>query len=110
MLVDPPFVKVIWLDAWVDSDNPVSIEDIKLHHKPTVVETLGWLLLQDEEGLSIASERYEGFFRGRGFIPAGMLKSVTPYQLTLPKPKRLRRSKNETPSPPNPPPDPESNG
>lgn len=96
---DPVFVKVIWHDAWVDSDNPVSIEDVRLHHKPTVVETLGWLLLQDEVGVSIASERYEGYFRGRGFIPAGMILSVTPYKLIKPRVPKLVKDSTSTETP-----------
>lgn len=83
------FVEVEWLDAWQDAENFQSAHGITLTHKPLVVKTLGWLMVRDEIGVSIANERTHEAetetFRGRTFIPHGMVQSVTPYRLVRPR-------------------------
>jgi hypothetical protein len=63
-------VVVRWNDAWVDGTDPVSLADAAATHKPKVIETLGWILKEDEVGISIANEHYadEETYRGRTFI------------------------------------------
>lgn len=80
-------VLVKWHDAWTDADQPISIEDASLHHAPTVVETIGWLLLETPAGVSLANERYDDSFRGRTFIPGGMVVSISPFKLVKPRKK-----------------------
>lgn len=53
----PPFVIVLWNDAWSDATASVTISNAHDTHKPLVMETRGWLLVDDERGVSIASER-----------------------------------------------------
>lgn len=79
----PTLVQVEWHDAWVDGTEPVTLSDVGLAHKPKTIVTLGWLLKQDETGVSLANEHYadEQVYRGRTFIPSGMLVAVTPYRL-----------------------------
>lgn len=74
-----PFVMVEWNDAWIDGNDPVSLGEVKVEHKPKVIETWGRLLHDDEVGVSIANERYkdEDVYRGRTFIPRAMIISVT---------------------------------
>lgn len=79
-----PLVVVTWNDAWTKEDG-VAIDDVRMHHAPIVVTTIGYLLLQDEVGVSIANEYYDDIYRGRTFIPGGMVRSVTPYKLSKPR-------------------------
>ena len=86
-------VEVTWLDAWADTDSFSSAHGITITHKPMTIYTLGWLVHEDEVGISVANERSVGedgeTYRGRTFIPSGMIKSVTHYKLT--KPRRLKQ-------------------
>src|SRR5688572_16790655 len=92
------FVEVIWDDAWMDDDNFSTAHGLALTHKPMVVKTRGWLIVDDEAGVSVANEesRTEDdgtVFRGRTFIPRAMIKSVTPYRLAEVKPRKPRVKK-----------------
>lgn len=83
-MVKPPLVVVVWHDAWVRED-PVALIDAPMHHIPTEVTTIGWVLHQDAVGISLANEYYDESWRGRTFIPAGMIQSVTPFKLARPR-------------------------
>ena len=85
-----------WNDAWI-RESPVTLEDVGASHEPEVVTTIGWVLRDDEIGISLANEYYDNTYRGRTFIPRGMVKSVTPYKLTRP---RTKRATQEPESPP----------
>ena len=63
-------------------------EDIP--HKSTVVETLGYLMKDNEEGVSVAGERFPetADVRNYTFIPRGMIISVSEI---APKTKRPRK-------------------
>ena len=87
-----PLVIVVWDDAWTDEQS-VTIEDVRASHKPVVVTTIGWLLLDDEVGVSIANEFYGGTYRGRTFILRSMVKSVTPFKLARARAERSRHEK-----------------
>ena len=83
---DLPLVVVTWNDACVDGTDPVNVADAAATHHPKVIVTLGWVLKQDDAGISIANEHYadEGTYRGRTFIPKAMVKSITRVTLTKP--------------------------
>lgn len=92
------FVEVVWLDAWVDDDNFATAHGLALTHKPMVVKTRGWLILDDSIGVSVANEESttedDGkVFRGRTFIPRAMIQSVTPYRLAVVKPRKPRETR-----------------
>jgi hypothetical protein len=93
-----PFVIVVWDDAHGSATTDVTIED--LDHKPIVMTTVGWLLRQDERGISVANERCEEggktVYRGHTFIPRAMVRSATPMVLVRP---RKKRSSPQPPSP-----------
>lgn len=76
-----PLVLVVWNDAHTQ-ESPVDSETIGPYHKPEVIHTLGWLLADDEVGVSVVNEFYDESYRGLTFIPRGMIISVNQYQLT----------------------------
>lgn len=87
------------MDAWQDQDNFTTAHGIAATHGPMPVQTIGWLLLDDAVGISIANEQstQDGadVFRGRTFVPRAMIVKVTPYRLT-----KARQQKSEgTPLP-----------
>lgn len=90
-----PLVVVEWADAWVDGSDPVNPADVKASHKPKIIVTLGYLLLRDDVGVSLANEYYhdEDVYRGRTFVPAAMLLSVKEHKLTTPRKPKVRREK-----------------
>lgn len=87
-------VMVTWEDAWAKKSDEVTLEDVASSHVPTVVQTIGWLLLNDDRGVSIANEHYEGTYRGRTFIPKAMVTHIEP----LVAPRRSRRKASEPPT------------
>jgi hypothetical protein len=89
-----PFVVVVWDDAHGSSTTDVTIED--LDHKPLVMTTVGWLLREDERGISVANERCEEggkmVYRGHTFVPKAMVRSATPMKLVRPRTKKVPTS------------------
>ncbi|MCA1840038.1 MAG: hypothetical protein LC723_06885 [Actinobacteria bacterium] len=93
-----PFVVVEWLDAWADNEEFVKTGKVDENHKAAVIRTAGWLLVDNETGLSLFNEQApaEDCWRGRTFIPRGMIVSVEPYKLT----KRRTKDKAQATAPP----------
>lgn len=94
----PELVKVRWNDAWVSGTEPINLEEVHLKHRAMQMTTLGWLLFEDEDGVSVANENYiddDGLdtYRGRTFIPRGMILEVVP----LEKQRKPRKSKPPPP-------------
>jgi hypothetical protein len=87
MEINLPLVVCVWKDAYTDEDG-ISLDDVHHYHKPTLVTTIGWCLLHNEEGITLVNEYYDKVYRGRTFIPAAMIQSVTPYTLAKPRKKR----------------------
>ena len=88
----PEFVSVIWDDAWADGTDTLGEHDHDSKHKPTVMETRGWLLGDSDVGVSLFNERCldkgEEVYRSRTFILRSMIKSVTILNVTKPRKKR----------------------
>jgi hypothetical protein len=83
-------VKVVWEDAWGDKTDEINVEDVAASHTAKKVVTVGWLLLDDASGVSVANEDCgRGWFRGRTFIPRGMNPKVE----DIMKPKKRRNRK-----------------
>lgn len=82
-------VLVLWDDAWQDQENFSTAHGIQSTHGPMPVETLGWVLQDDDVGISIVNEHStqdgHDVFRGRTFIPRAMIKKVTEFKLTKPR-------------------------
>lgn len=89
--MEPVLVTVKWDDAWGDAHESVSPSDVGEKHKPTLMETVGWLLKDDDSGVSLFNERCldqgDGSYRGRTFIPKAMIVSITPV-VKLRKPRK----------------------
>lgn len=88
-------VEAIWTDAWSDEENFQTIHGITLTHGPMIVHTIGWLLKNDDAGVSIANEKSvqddgEVVYRGRTYIPKGMLTSVVPFKLAKPRKAKIK--------------------
>lgn len=93
-----PLVVVRWIDAWGDMTTAVDMAEALRAHKPEVVTTLGYVLVDDAEGIQLAGEICDdGTYRARSFIPRGMVKSVTPYKLTKPRAVKPKPTTQETP-------------
>lgn len=89
----PILVAVEWNDAWHNKEDEVKLEDVATSHIPTRVTTVGWLLLNDDEGVSVFNETYEGKYRGRTFIPKPMVISINPViKPRKPRKKAIRTS------------------
>lgn len=86
----PPLVLVTWADAWGEAEDEVSLDDVASTHVPTIMHTVGWLVHQDDIGISVFNEKYDSrpSYRGRTFILASMVKSITP----LPAVRRPRKA------------------
>lgn len=82
--MDKTLAIVRWDDAWT-SEEPVSASMAANLHKPEAVTTIGWILIDDTTGVTLANEHYDDTFRGRTFIPRAMIVSVTPYTLSKPR-------------------------
>jgi hypothetical protein len=70
-------VTVRWFDA---GSSPTLVFEPQRDHRPVVMETIGWVLVHDAAGISVATERFseEGVthYRGWSFVPAGMIDRV----------------------------------
>ena len=106
MSKDPkiPFVQVVWEDAWGTPVEDLSIKEVPDKHVACVKTTRGWLLLENEKGLSLSSERYceegEDRYVGRSFIPTKMIVSITPLRVSEQKKKKPHEDPQSSPSDP----------
>lgn len=88
---EPIFAVCKWQDAWADGVDDATHENVRDKHRPLEMETRGWILLDDEIGISLFYERcLEPLsYRGRTFIPRAMIKSVEEF----PPKRRPRKPK-----------------
>lgn len=104
-LNEPRYVTVVWRDAFADGVEDVTWEQAKDKHRPIIMETRGYLLVDDEVGVSLFSERCreDQTFRGRTFILRANVISVedfpTKRKRKPPKPKPPQ-AESEKPSNP----------
>jgi hypothetical protein len=79
MEVNKPLVIVRWKDA--HGSATASYSEHAFPHEPKVMNTVGWLLRDDEIGVSVVAEYCEDRddetpFRGLTFVPRGMVVEV----------------------------------
>lgn len=95
-VADKDFVIVVWDDADSTGVEVITDENIDSYHKPAVMKTAGWLLKDDDRGVSIANEVYQEDgkerWRGHTFVPRSLVRSVTPVGFSR---KRKPRKKVE---------------
>lgn len=96
-MTEPRFVTVTWQDAWADGVDDTSIEKAHEKHRPIVMETRGWLLKEDDVGVSIFYERTQDqlSYRGRTFILRGMIVKIEDFPV-----RRTRKKKDRGTEPP----------
>lgn len=90
-------VLVEWDDAWQDQDNFATAHGIAQTHQAMKVVTLGWVIVDNEAGISLANEKSQEEppgYRGRTFIPRAMVTRVTEVRLVKPS-LRVQRKKVE---------------
>src|SRR3990167_1320524 len=89
----PVFILCQWADAWCDPTAAVTLKDVIETHKPEIIETAGWLLVNDDVGVSLANERCaDGSYRGRTFVLKAMVRKITYCDLAKPRPKRAKKT------------------
>lgn len=80
-----PLVIVTWLDA--HGTGIGALREHELPHEALKIHTLGWLLRDDEKGVSVACEFCEdGAWRGVTFVPKVLVESVVPIKKSRKKP------------------------
>ena len=91
-------IVLLWKDAHTSTDE-FSITELNDKHRPWQIETVGWLLRNDEEGVSLANEKTgSDTFRGHTFVLKSMVVSVKPYK--TPRKRKSKSSPTPTPHPP----------
>lgn len=86
--MDKRLVKVIWLDAHASSTTAYAEHEIP--HSAIEIQTVGWLLRQDDAGISVANEYCaDATYRGYTFVPTALIKSVE--DVVKPAKKRTKR-------------------
>lgn len=69
-------VSVVWEDAWANSGNYYTPEDIG-EEQPLVVEILGRCIRENKDGITLAMEILpDGRFRHAFHVPRGMVRKV----------------------------------
>jgi hypothetical protein len=77
-------VIVTWLDAWGEDKQ---VEKVDIDHSPIVTDTIGFLIKENEVGVTIAMDSYPSHpteVRNYAFIPRGMIRKITYLTLLLP--------------------------
>ena len=95
-------VILTWLDAHTDTSE-FSLTELDEKHKAWQIETVGWLLRDNQEGVSLANEKTSPeTYRGFTFVPKGMVLSVKPYKSPrkprIAKPKSVKPIESNEPS------------
>lgn len=94
----PPLVMVTWNDAHSDLDQ-AWIQADGFSHAPLRVTTVGWVVHQDAEGITLFSESIvdaeTASFRARSFIPRGMIVEIS--ILASKKPRKAAAQSKKVP-------------
>lgn len=94
----------VWKDAHTSADPGEQFLPDDIPHAPFVVRTVGWVMKEDEVGVTLASESLDnGHYRARTFIPRGMV--ITLDHLPTRKTRKRKKISKSLPPPPPPPPD-----
>lgn len=87
-----PLVCVVWDDAHAMLAGDYTQQEVDMQfHKASRYYAFGLLLLNNEKGVTIATEWCEEGWRGLNFIPAGMVVEVI--DLGVPKRKKPKKIK-----------------
>lgn len=97
--MEPRFVTVTWEDAWADGVDDTPLDKVHEKHRPIVMETRGWLALEDERGVSVFYERTgdRASYRGRTFILRGMILKIEDFPIKRTRAKKAKVAPCPTP-------------
>lgn len=102
MSAEPQLKVVVWKDAWSAGIEVLTIKEAKERHRASIMQTIGWVVESDDEGITIFNERCmdhgEECYRGHSFIPRVLVKSETPFTLKTPRKKHAKVPPSPTPS------------
>lgn len=89
-------VEVEWQDAHADLVESSTREDLDDFHHPLVMRTVGWLLRDDQDGVTVANEHCSAdqTYRGRTFIPRPLVNRVR--IIRQPKTKTHQRASSDS--------------
>jgi hypothetical protein len=88
-LLDKTFCAVRWADAH-SAGSVTEYAEHELPHRSAHYTTYGFLLRQDETGLTLATEHSdEHTYRGVCFVPAAMVEEILPLTLTQKRAKKV---------------------
>lgn len=74
-MTNKPLVICTWLDA--HGTGIGALREHELPHEALKIHTIGWLLRDDDKGVSLAAEYCEdGAWRGVTFVPRVLVESV----------------------------------
>lgn len=85
-----PLVRVSWLDAHSGANYLTEYSADDIPHGPAHAYTVGYMIRNDEKGITVMGEFFpdDAQFRGRTFIPAGMVLGVDKLRIaSKPKPR-----------------------
>lgn len=85
-LPERAIVAVRWNDAHASAGDLIDAETIAAAHRPSVVTTIGWLMRDDDAGVSLCVESTDFGFRGHTFIPRSCVLSTRMIR-SAPKPR-----------------------
>lgn len=106
--MDTPLVAVLWDDPQSSATEVITEDTLDTFHLPMQMETLGWLLRDDDKGVSLANERYyekgRPHYRGHTFILRSLVRSTRTFDGRGKRPRRPAASQQAaasqaTPSP-----------
>lgn len=91
-----PLVALLWLDAnsprateTIDTSDPAWIKE---HHTPITIVTVGFVIKDDETGVSIVAESIgDGSYRGQTFVPRSLVLDMVPLLTKVKRKKRAAR-------------------
>jgi hypothetical protein len=93
-------VIVTWDDPNSSAVEVITEENIDQHHVPEVMETVGWLVKEDERGVSVCNELYyetgKPRWRGHTFIVRSLIKSIQRVKHGSQPRKATRKSANRS--------------
>lgn len=94
MLISPKAMVVVrWKDAQSSTTKVYKEEDDANYHVPIVMETVGWLLKDDERGISVMNEAFQEDgvnYRGHTFILRSLIMDI----ITIRKERKPRREES----------------
>lgn len=87
---DHPLVLLTWLDAHSpNATTAVSVDEVDKIHAPITITTIGWVLRDDVNGVTIASEHCgDGDYRNCTFVLRSLVMEMKPVRTPRKRPTK----------------------